>query len=779
MASPSKRPVAQTSITSFFQMPPKKPKLGEEGQKELQDGKKDAVPSNQQGAVASSNATETAAATATDPSSQNAPIIPKNTSFSKHAMWKVYRKACIVRCHRPNPSSSRTKVAGLDLDGTLLVWRSASWPSRFEHYELWNNQVISKLQDLYDNQNYRLVIFSNQGSIRQAFDGKKATLVKTLVEWLAKVVIRRPLEAVLSTSKKNVPNFHKPQPDMWLDAAQNCLNAGQPFDLEHSFFVGDSVLEDATDTQGGVDQAFAKNIGIQFFTPQEFFGPSHAVLRSQKQSLVHYASAPPQAALQARAALVSGIPRKEGPILLILCGAQGSGKSTFCQALVENNKGSDDDDDDKKSAGSKSLWVHLSQDTVGPNGKPGTRQMVEKAAAEALQQGRCVVVDRMHLYATQRSYFVQIAVDMKNVAIHCLVLQPPVQVLASRVEKRVNHVVSGANGAKMAAASSKRLVLPKYDEGFQLISVTAACDTTPWVNLYRRAAASKGLDAEMRIPKSFRLVHAGDVALPALTLGTMGLCDAHTATAKALELGFVAVDTAPTYKNEAKLTLREDTFVTIKVPKRATTAVQVREELQTSLSNMQRKCADLLLLHWPSDVLAAETLAEVWREMEDSVEKGLVKSIGVCNFNVPALCELLAQCTRIRPSVNQVERHPLLPQWELLEFCAQQDIQLQAHSPLGQGKLLEHSVVKQVVESSKKSPAQVLIQWSLLQGVAVVPKCSTEEHMQQVLSATAGTDLLSTQEMEQLNGISDQKRYVAPPFMFGGKAYCWGEKVPK
>jgi diketogulonate reductase-like aldo/keto reductase len=154
--------------------------------------------------------------------------------------------------------------------------------------------------------------------------------------------------------------------------------------------------------------------------------------------------------------------------------------------------------------------------------------------------------------------------------------------------------------------------------------------------------------------------------------------------------------------------------------------------------------------------------------------------IGVCNFSAQALGMLLPYCT-IQPVVNQVERHPLLPQWELLDYCAKKDIILQAHSPLGQGSsdLLEHTVVKEVAAKHKCLPAQVVLRWNLQQGVAVVPKCSSEEHMQQVRSILASDSFhLSPVDMRALNDISETKRFVAPPFMYGTGPYCWGKHAP-
>ena len=262
----------------------------------------------------------------------------------------------------------------------------------------------------------------------------------------------------------------------------------------------------------------------------------------------------------------------------------------------------------------------------------------------------------------------------------------------------------------------------------------------------------------------------------------LGRKEAQAVVSRAIALGFGAVDTAPTYKNEDKVgegELDPTSIVIVKVPKGATYAAQVRQELTESLSKLKRKHADLLLLHWPTDVIASDSLKEVWGEMETCHTQGLVRALGVCNFNVQALLLLLSQCS-IRPVVNQVERHPLLPQWGLVDLCAQHDILLQAHSPLGQGsnELLGHSVVQQVASRNNRSAAQVVLQWNLQQGVAVVPKCRSEEYMRDVLSARTGRGL-STADMEALNMITETKRFVAPPFMYGKDPYCWGERVPK
>jgi bifunctional polynucleotide phosphatase/kinase len=313
-------------------------------------------------------------------------MIPEVVATPRNVVWNSVQENVIVR--RVTDDKPRDKVAAFDLDGTLTVWRIAGWPSRLEHYELWSSTVPAKLRALYD-EGFKLVLFTNQGAIQSAHAGKKATLNKYVINWIAHLV-DRPVHAVLSTrSLKTYPNsFHKPTGKMWPVAIQ-ILNKRQPFSVKDSFFVGDSA--DLNDSQGGVDLRFAQAVSkehgagsaLSFYSPTEYFGPSDAERRSQSKSAP---PPPPKEALAARAALLGGYHAEE-PIMLLLCGVQGSGKSTFCNLLVDTET---------------KHWVHLSQDTIN-NGKPGKREKVEDESKAALQKGKSVVIDRMHLDQEQRS----------------------------------------------------------------------------------------------------------------------------------------------------------------------------------------------------------------------------------------------------------------------------------------------------------------------------------------------------------------------------------------
>lgn len=692
------------------------------------------------------------------------PIYPKQKSPKPNVHWQPYSNNMVI-LRKILKEPPRTKIAGLDLDGTLMAWTIASgWPSVLTDYEVWNTQLAQQLRRLYDEEGYKLVVFSNQGAIRNAVDGKKSTTVKTVIDFLAHW-IDRPLHAIMSTqSPKKAPetSFHKPSRKMW-DTMVAKLNQGVEVDLTQSFFVGDSA--DLEDTQGGVDRRFADGIGIKFYTPTEYFGSSNQDLRKINQKVTAIQSNPtPEPTLQTRTALLGGY--LQGPIVLILCGVQGSGKSTFCNQLMQQaaNQGTN----------SNIAWEHYSQDTIN-NGKSGPREKVEQAARAALQNQKSVIIDRMHLDPQQRNHFISLA-KSENVPVHVLLLNPPKDVISKRVLHRTNHPanVEGAKGAKIAVASLDRLIMPTYEEGLDLIScATSDASVQRYSSWYGRVGSTSG--ATWSLPPRVQLTET--VTMPSIVLGTqnIGKRDMPDVLQSAMQFGFKGVDTAPTYKNEDSIgpciENNDDTFCIVKIPKAVKRSQDVRPSLQQSLKNLKKESADLLLLHWPCYLMQIDELGNVWEEMEACVTDGLCKSLGVCNFNEAALSELFKSC-RIRPALNQVERHPMLPQMKLLDFCAQHDVLAQAHTPLGQGseQLLEYHVVKKVATESGMTAAQVCLQWNLQHGVPVAPKSKNPDHMKEIMSCKT----LSPAHMKELDAVGKfPKRFLDPPFMRGNAKYCW------
>lgn len=257
------------------------------------------------------------------------PIIAKQTNTPSDIQWSVHKQCLLVRTIKGNKQDAepRKKVAGFDLDQTLVQWRCSGWPSRPEHYELWSNSVIPTLQKLHD-EGYKLVIFSNQGGIRGAFQGKNATRVKMIIDWIASLVDRH-LFAICSTKKDG--GYHKGNSGMWKVMEETC-NGGVKVQPESSFFTGDAdgTGENARDQKQheyqaeGVDKAFAENVGMAFTTPDKFFGKSNAD-RRKIISTIGVPSILPKNVIATRAALLGGY--LSAPVLLITVGVQGSGKN--------------------------------------------------------------------------------------------------------------------------------------------------------------------------------------------------------------------------------------------------------------------------------------------------------------------------------------------------------------------------------------------------------------------------------------------------------------------
>jgi len=249
-----------------------------------------------------------------------------------------------------------------------------------------------------------------------------------------------------------------------------------------------------------------------------------------------------------------------------------------------------------------------------------------------------------------------------------------------------------------------------------------------------------------------------------------------------------AVDTAPTYMNEnevgegMKKGSSTEPFVIVKVPKRATTADEARCEILSSLDRLGLSKANLIILHWPCDFIDSKTLGSVWHELEAMVSEGLATAVGVSNFSVGALRALLPLCRTSYPAVNQVERHPLLPQWDLVDYCHTHGIILQAHTALGQGKdeLLKHPTIVSTAQEYRLSVPDMLLRWNLSHGVAVVTKCSSYERQK---AAGEQKHRLPASVMEKLDSIGyDSKpyRFVNVPFMYRpGAPYSWGNTFQK
>ncbi|MGD6896827.1 aldo/keto reductase [Bacillus sp. OG2] len=235
----------------------------------------------------------------------------------------------------------------------------------------------------------------------------------------------------------------------------------------------------------------------------------------------------------------------------------------------------------------------------------------------------------------------------------------------------------------------------------------------------------------------------------------------------AIKNGYKSIDTAAIYGNEEGVgqaikesgAPREELFITTKVWNSEQGYDSTLAAFDESLSKLGLEYVDLYLIHWPVKGKYKET----WRALEKLYKDGRVRAIGVSNFHVHHLEDLL-ETAEIVPMVNQVEYHPHLAQLELREFCKQKGIQLEAWSPLKQGQLLDEPVITEIAEKHKKSPAQIILRWDLQNEVITIPK-SVKEH-RIIENADIFDFELSSEDMEKIDALNKNERVGADPDNF-------------
>lgn len=235
----------------------------------------------------------------------------------------------------------------------------------------------------------------------------------------------------------------------------------------------------------------------------------------------------------------------------------------------------------------------------------------------------------------------------------------------------------------------------------------------------------------------------------------------------AIQHGYRSIDTAAIYENEAGVgqgikesgIAREDLFVTSKVWNADLGYESTLAAYQTSLDKLGLEYMDLYLIHWP----VAGKYKEAWRALETLYKEGRVRAIGVSNFQVHQLEDLMKDA-EIKPMVNQVEYHPRLTQNEVQAFCREQGIQMEAWSPLMQGQLLDNEGLAAIAAKYKKSVAQIILRWDLQNGIVTIPK-STKEH--RIIENSQVFDFELTQEdMHQINNLNQNHRVGPDPDNF-------------
>jgi 2,5-diketo-D-gluconate reductase A len=230
----------------------------------------------------------------------------------------------------------------------------------------------------------------------------------------------------------------------------------------------------------------------------------------------------------------------------------------------------------------------------------------------------------------------------------------------------------------------------------------------------------------------------GGVTIPQEGFGVFQVPAEETvkAVATALETGYRHIDTAAAYGNESEVAQavrasglgREDVFITTKCFNDDHGYDAARRAFNASLERLGFDYVDLYLIHWP--VPAHDRYVDTWRAFIELQQEGLVRSIGVSNFQ-PAHLERLIDETGVTPAVNQVEIHPRFGQRGLRRVHEEMGIVTEAWSPLGQGQALEDPVIMEIAARHHRTAAQVVIRWHLQLGNVVIPKSVTPERIKE------------------------------------------------
>ncbi|KAI0084598.1 Aldo/keto reductase [Irpex rosettiformis] len=253
----------------------------------------------------------------------------------------------------------------------------------------------------------------------------------------------------------------------------------------------------------------------------------------------------------------------------------------------------------------------------------------------------------------------------------------------------------------------------------------------------------------------------------------------------AIKNGYRHLDTACGYNNEQLVgkairesgVPRSEIFLTTKLGN--SDHGRVREAFEDSLAKLGVEYIDLYLMHWPQAIISASggfagqalqpdespTLVETWKEMEKLLDTGKVKSIGVSNFSIKTLETLLAHA-KVVPVTNQIELHPLYPQFELQKYCQDKGILLTAYSPLGQGRpeFFQDSDYAKIVEAHKVNPAQIAISWLVQRGIIAIPKSANVERMKTNITLIS----LSPEELTTVSSIHKKTGQHRSLMTYGG-----------
>ncbi|XP_070820753.1 aldo-keto reductase family 1 member A1-A [Chaetodon trifascialis] len=295
--------------------------------------------------------------------------------------------------------------------------------------------------------------------------------------------------------------------------------------------------------------------------------------------------------------------------------------------------------------------------------------------------------------------------------------------------------------------------------------------------------------------------------MPVVGLGTWKSASGQVkqAVLAALDCGYRHIDCAAAYSNEqevgealalrvgpGKALRRDEVFVTSKLWNTKHEPEDVEDACRTSLAHLGLSYLDLYLMHWPMAFQRGKELMprradgsicysdthyrDTWTAMESLVDKGLVKAIGLSNFNARQIDDIISMA-RHKPVVNQVECHPYLSQADLLTHCRSVAVCVTAYSPLGSGdrpwaspdepSLLQDPRLGAIAKRYQKTPAQVILRWHVQRGVVCIPKSVTPSRIQQNLQVFDFH--LSEEDMKLIESFHRNERFIIPSVERDGK----------
>jgi alcohol dehydrogenase (NADP+) len=307
------------------------------------------------------------------------------------------------------------------------------------------------------------------------------------------------------------------------------------------------------------------------------------------------------------------------------------------------------------------------------------------------------------------------------------------------------------------------------------------------------------------------LIFRNDDRMPIVGLGTWKSApgEVYAAVREAIRIGYRHIDCALFYGNEVEIgnairdaigdceVTRNELWITSKLWGNAHGRDNVEGALGKSLEALGVAYLDLYEIHWPIPLKPSAAfptsgadfhqpadvpIQDTWEGMEAAVEAGLTRHIGLSNFSIKKMRDILAHC-KIRPEVNQVELHPLLQQPDLVAFCAAEGIHLTAWAPLGSSDrpdfvkapnapvLLENPVIHSIAERLGYTAAQVLIAWHVIRGISVIPKSVTPSRLRE--NFAAADIVLSEADMESIASLNQNYRLIDGAFWAAVEGSPW------